>query len=337
MCRLPVVYPLTLVLTLGVLACGGDVPSQASQDSHQDPASGGRKIDDEAADAIVRKQEAAVLAVRGAPDMAQTYQHSTGFFFRYPSDWRAQEGQEGVALTPPDPFRIDGEPAEAFFVIGDTADGIVRPEDPKVGAYLDQLFGQGFLKSTGQPERRKYPRHEGAIYSWEGTSPEGQGDFKASAWITILEGYAIGAFALTPKDRFEARARVIEDIFSTFGFERPKSDPRLFGYWRYTDTYTSGTFTFASDTHLRLFPDGTCMRSSQSLGGLQSMDDAGSAIGNVNVDGGESGATKGRWSTAEKVITLNWSSGAEEWDYLISGNDMMWRSGGAKRMWDRVQ
>jgi hypothetical protein len=152
-----------------------------------------------------------------------------------------------------------------------------------------------------------------------------------------MQNTALCLLAVAPRDRFAGRAAVCEEIFSTFGYTKPPSDPRLFGKWRHQSTYLSGEFSAVTVRYLILSPDGTCLSGGQLMAGMQHTDSAGNYTGDTHVDSGNGIDSRGRWRAAEKRIVLTWSDGSSEsWEYFISGNSMLFKSNGSKKLWQRA-
>lgn len=310
----------------------------SSKGPPQDSAVGTRVDDDTAAQLRQRQEDAGRVALE-SPTLGGTYKHPLGFFFRHPESWRVEEQQAGLLIvTPADVHRVNGQPAEAILVLGDTAAGLTKPDDPQVVQYIEGLVRAEFpfLSRDGEVEARTYPTHPGARIAWKGKSPTGL-DARAAMWVTIMKGYAIGIFAISARDRFEGRARVVEDMFRTFGFTKPQTDPRLYGNWRYTNITRSGTFSMVSEQYLTLRADGSCVRSSQSMGGMEHHDSAGNLTGSSSVDSGKSDREQGTWAAAGKKIILRWANDSQEWEYIISGGSMLWKANGSKKLWERTR
>lgn len=108
-------------------------------------------------------------------------------------------------------------------------------------------------------------------------------------------------------------------------------DPQLVGRWRYTETYTSGEFTAASDSFLTILPDG-----SYRIGeGALAAGDAGSSA----VTSGGSGEV-GRWRTQGNIIYIQ--EGGAGWEpyaryYIERGTLMFTFANGKRQLWDRVE
>lgn len=269
-----------------------------------------------------------------------TFRHPLGVHFSHPSTWQHNPVSESaLALVPADVLLHEGQPSEVIVVMGEDAGGLTDPAHPEVIAYVDQVVTGtfGYLARAGDVQTRTVGAHAVAVVTWEGRSPSAQ-QVRARMWITILQEHALAVLAVAPPERLTEREPTLEAIVASFGYQAPKGDARLVGRWRYTDTYVSGDFSMVDEEHLVLEADGTFRIGGRVMGGMQHSDDAGMYTGDSSVDSGRRADAHGRWHTHEKRITLRWENGrVEEWEYLISAGEMMFRSGDAKKLWERLR
>lgn len=107
-------------------------------------------------------------------------------------------------------------------------------------------------------------------------------------------------------------------------------DPALVGYWRYTDSYTSGDFSAATTTDMQIFADGRYLYGNgRVIGG----GDAGSFD-----SGGGGDVTRGFWKTDNREVYT--STDGQNWErycrYVIDGGTMMFTfPNGEKQLWYR--
>ncbi len=87
----------------------------------------------------------------------KTYRHPIGFTFWYPENWKAQETQLGLQLTPPDVESNQYGPTEGYLIISQAAQGISDPNDPRIVQYFEMqvMTYYPFLKRVGQIESIK--------------------------------------------------------------------------------------------------------------------------------------------------------------------------------------
>ena len=89
---------------------------------------------------------------------------------------------------------------------------------------------------------------------------------------------------------------------------------------------------------LTLRADGTFLEGGQLMGGLQSSDGSGMYSGDASATSRSVSDAQGRWRTGNGYISLEWNAGrTEEWEYVVSGDDMMFRSGKTRKMWLRIR
>ena len=116
---------------------------------------------------------------------------------------------------------------------------------------------------------------------------------------------------------------------ASFGYSAPPKDERLSGYWRYTHSQVSGSFSMVTDYHLQLDADGSARWKTQSGGG-----DA-----NSSVMSGDGGWTKtGRWRTEGKQLFVDWSDGTQlAAPYICDGSSLLLKRSSGKQIYERVR
>ncbi len=115
------------------------------------------------------------------------------------------------------------------------------------------------------------------------------------------------------------------DITNSTTIER---DPNLVGNWLYSDSYTSGDYSFASQWRLIVNADGTYLYGDAKMAG-----------GGPGVSGQSGGGdyTRGQWKTENKTIYINEGYGWQPYaGYYIEGNSMLMKfADGSKQVWKR--
>jgi hypothetical protein len=105
-------------------------------------------------------------------------------------------------------------------------------------------------------------------------------------------------------------------------------DPGLIGNWLYTDSYTSGDYSFASQWRLIVNADGTYLYGDAKVAG-----------GGPGVSGQSGGGdyTRGQWKTQNQTIYINEGSGWQPYaGYYIEGNSVLMKfADGSKQVWKR--
>jgi len=106
-------------------------------------------------------------------------------------------------------------------------------------------------------------------------------------------------------------------------------DPKLVGNWRYTDSYVSGQFSFATDYFMRFNPDGTMLwTDGRTAGGGP----------DISMDSGTGDVHQAQWKIDNKTIWLNGGNGWEYYAayYAESERMMLTFKNGNKQVWERL-
>lgn len=110
------------------------------------------------------------------------------------------------------------------------------------------------------------------------------------------------------------------------GYQR---DQRLVGLWSYTESYTSGEYSFASEWKMQVNADGTYLYGDGRV--------IGGGPGVSGDSGGGGNVSTGKWRTDGKVIYIDEGQGWQAYaQYYIEGASMMFTFGNGKRqVWQR--
>ena len=106
-------------------------------------------------------------------------------------------------------------------------------------------------------------------------------------------------------------------------------DNRLVGSWRFTDSYVSGQFSFATDYHMEIHADGNFLYGKgRTMGGGP----------DSSIDSGESGYDQGSWKAENGIMYVH---DGKEWYYYAKyyqeGNSLMLTyQNGNKQVWERL-
>ena len=106
-------------------------------------------------------------------------------------------------------------------------------------------------------------------------------------------------------------------------------DPKLVGNWRYTDSYVSGQFSFATDYFMRFNQDGTMLwTDGRTAGGGP----------DISMDSGTGDVHEAHWKIDSKVIWLNGGNGWEYYAtyYAEDQRMMLTFKNGNKQVWERL-
>lgn len=106
-------------------------------------------------------------------------------------------------------------------------------------------------------------------------------------------------------------------------------DQRIVGNWLYTDSYSSGEFSFASQYRMIVNSDGTYLYGDGKV--------AGGGAGVSGTSGGGSGMSPGKWKTENGIIYINEGYGWQAYaKYYVESASMMLTFGdGSKQVWKR--
>jgi hypothetical protein len=104
-------------------------------------------------------------------------------------------------------------------------------------------------------------------------------------------------------------------------------DGRLVGTWVYSESYVSGSYSFATEWRLTLSADGTLRQVGRTVGGGP----------DVSGDSGQGEVATGRWRTSEGRIELDMGTGfAPHARYICDGARVMFTlANGDKQVWVR--
>ncbi len=104
-------------------------------------------------------------------------------------------------------------------------------------------------------------------------------------------------------------------------------DARLIGTWTYSQSYVSGSYSFATEWRLTLMADGTLRQAGRTVGGGP----------DVSGDSGEGEVSTGRWRTRDGHLELDTGAGfAPHARYVCDGARVMFTlANGDKQVWVR--
>ena len=226
-----------------------------------------------------------------------------------------------IQLVPPDAKSNQSGPTELYFIVGESAEGIARPDDPRVVQYFEsQLLNMfPFMRRTGSIEQIKTSGGDGALIAWDGQNPTGM-NIRAYIFVSLIKGYGIALVGLGDKNVIDTRKPILQDMFSSFGIGQSQIDPVLVGNWRYEDNYSSGEFIGITVRYMSLRQDGSFDTSGRVVASMESDDAYGNPIGSTHADTGTSPGDRGRWGTGNKKLYLMWDDGSyAEYGYYIEG------------------
>ncbi|MCP3917692.1 MAG: hypothetical protein GY711_19280 [bacterium] len=337
--------------------------------------SGSKRYDFRAAlegDVLVLRSGAALYRLRRKPPAAtqanplastsgllpgfRLHRHAIGFSLQVPETWKVSEAQGGLVLTPPDVKQEAWGPAEMFVVSGAPAEGVQEPHDPQVRQYLEGVIGQTLgtqLRRVGDVDKIQAGPRPGAIMTWKGTYPGGQGRFRARAYVVMMNGYGVTLSCVGPTLQLKRRDAVLRKILATFGADTPdaaasttdappgKVDQRLVGRWYrsvYRRSALPGGINTAFHQTMLLAPDGKLSWVDQTV--LSGQQRAGQASSGWTFSGiPESQVHRGTWSATGNTVHMTWQGGAAVYSLHVQGasgrREMLLtpQAGGDKELW----
>lgn len=229
------------------------------------------------------------------------YVHPSGGKFKYPADWKLDELDGALKLTPP-----DAQEGEAYLVLAEQAQGATDPGTPEILAYLDsQVQAQlPFMKRTGQPEKATAGAGKGVMLIWDGKSADKE--IRVRAYVTILKGYGVALVAAGPKDRIDAKDKILREIFYTFGWGQGKLDTNLVGEWTYWGYKGSSNYGYGKETraYAVLRADGTFSYSNDSETAISAS--TGSLVSR------RGSGWNGTWTADGTTLFLNFEDGTSD-------------------------
>jgi len=112
------------------------------------------------------------------------------------------------------------------------------------------------------------------------------------------------------------------------GAQQVERDARLIGGWLYTDSYTSGEYSFATQWRLIINADGSYLYGDAKVAG---------GGGGISGSSGGGDVTRGQWRTENNVIYINDGTGWQPYArYTTDGGSLLMQFGdGSKQLWKR--
>ncbi|MEQ1821827.1 MAG: hypothetical protein ABL949_04925 [Fimbriimonadaceae bacterium] len=235
------------------------------------------------------------------------YTHANGGKMRYPANWKLEETELGLRLTPP-----DATENELYLITSEPANGATDPGAPEVLAYLDETLKASLpdMKRVGKVEKASAGNGKGVFITWEGTANGKPAQVRAYA--AILKGNGVALIAIGSKDVLEKRDKALRDIFYTFGWGQGQKDQKLVGNWKHWSyNATAGRETNSTAT---LAADGTF--SYQSNSETNANFSGKNQYGDITWTGGLSSrggsGWRGTWTASGGELILNFEDGTRE-------------------------
>jgi hypothetical protein len=128
----------------------------------------------------------------------------------------------------------------------------------------------------------------------------------------------------------EAVGTAIQKSITLDKVDNSPRDQNLTGLWRFTDTYVSGEYSFATDYFIQFNPNGVILvTDGRTAGGGPTS----------SLDSGEGDTHQGIWKTENKTLYTKEEGG--QWGvyakYYVDGNSMMLTyNNGRKQVWEKI-
>lgn len=121
--------------------------------------------------------------------------------------------------------------------------------------------------------------------------------------------------------------RTADEVRSAPSTSDGTRDARLIGTWTFSESYVSGSYSFATEWRLTLLADGTLRQVGRTVGGGP----------DVSGDSGEGEVATGRWRTRDGRLELDAGAGfAPHACYVCDGDRVMFTlANGDKQVWVR--
>lgn len=227
------------------------------------------------------------------------WRHPLGALLDVPESWETVATCGSSAFAPPDARRDDGVWREIASFVFLPAAGIERVSQAEFwqGADAQMATLAEQVERTGAPQRVDLADRPAIVLHYDLTSAGEQG--RADLYATLHDGLAVGLLVMGERDRLAADADIVRALFTSLRFTEPQRDPALVSRWTRGESYTSGTFSVASETSHELAADGRWTRRSDMAGG-----DASSSFDT------DDGVTRGRWYAGDGALLLRADDGA---------------------------
>lgn len=244
----------------------------------------------------------------------KVYKHPTGGMLRYPQDWQVKEADEALQLIPPNQ---GANPEAIYLVTAEDAEGITRPDDPKLIQAVELQVAQfaPLLKRVGQVESVKSGSNAGAGLVWEATGENGQ-TFRANLYVTIIKGQAVCLCGLGLKPKVMQDDKILREIFSTFAWGAAEIDRDLVGvwhYWSYSSSGLGGPGMSSTETRraCALKEDGTFTWEGNTEGYISATNKnaLGEVTSSASAVGNKGTGAKGTWAAADGKLYLTHDDG----------------------------
>jgi hypothetical protein len=253
------------------------------------------------------------------PNDWKTFSHPAGIKFRYPGSWLVKEDASGIYVIPqPITMSPQGIPEEFMMFQSVAAEGITKPDDPRVAQFLDQLWTANFpgMQRNGKIGTVQTKLGPATVMTYEGQLPDGM-NHRHKVFLTIHQDQGIFMVHLAPKNSKNGLAGTAQKIFTSLASTPPKIDSALLRSWSRSTTESSvgvGASVFANSTVTWTFKqDGTVLYESRSR-----VDGNTSDMGVSGYSDSGPGVTTGRFSAANGQLFIFWPNGnTERYQYKV--------------------
>lgn len=235
----------------------------------------------------------------GSPG-AGAWQHPLGAVLDVPPGWETIPTDGSSAFLPPEGRAADGSFRVVTAFVYLPAPGIesVMQRELLEAADREMAFLAESVVRTADPERIALSDREGLHLGYDTQDPRGQG--RIELYLTLHEGLAVALLSSGEREPVARHSSSVLAMFQSLRFTRPTLDLQLAGRWSHSESYTSGTFSMATETVLLLDASGQYSMTSEAAGG-----DYGGSF-----DTGEGDADTGFWSASDGALVLRANDGS---------------------------
>jgi len=187
----------------------------------------------------------AVQSKKPHSDPVRSCEFTSGFRIEIPASWQVTPSNQGVVIFPDDiQHDPSGNPLELLVLSATSADGIIQPDDPRVGQFFDSEYKSNFPTfQRAQNETQMIVTSKGpaAVFNYRGKLPNGE-DGLHQIYVTIHENVAAFLIHMGQQNLVNARQSGIAAIWKTLDRTAPQLDAALIRSWRFSETQGSSGF-----------------------------------------------------------------------------------------------
>jgi hypothetical protein len=264
-------------------------------------------------------------AQSGAANGMSTWRHPLGAAMEVPADWETIPTDGSSAFVPPDGRSPDGSLRVVGSFVFLPANAIERIDQLELisAADLEIASFAANARRIGDPELLVLQDRVGIALKYH--TEDGEFTGRVDVLATLHDGMAVGLLVAGERELVELHAAQMRAMMASLRFETAERDQALAGRWTRSESYSSGSFSMATETTLKLYDNGRFERSSQAVGG--DMDNS--------FDSGSDGV-RGSWIAKNGELTLQGDEGSTfVYQYkFVDGTLVLYDSSGKRTLWN---